>query len=130
MLVVGKSGGATQAWSGCVDVADSLAGVVPGTAVSGLDRGEPIEDAIVHTAGRWPRHPYARGLLATTPRMEAAITPRLPTIPGAPRSGGAMLPSCPFAPRCSDKMPACDHMPPLRDIGPERRLACHLEPAP
>ncbi len=77
-----------------------------------------------------PRHPYARGLLATTPRMEAAITPRLPTIPGAPRSGGAMLPSCPFAPRCSDKMPACDHMPPLRDIGPERRLACHLEPAP
>lgn len=60
VLVVGKSGGATQAWSGCVDVADSLAGVVPGTAVSGLDRGEPIEDAIVHTAGRWPRHPYAR----------------------------------------------------------------------
>ncbi|MDP2344551.1 MAG: FAD-binding protein [Deltaproteobacteria bacterium] len=60
VLVVGKSGGATQAWSGSVDVADGLAGAVPGTALSGLERGEPVEDAIVQLASRVPRHPYAR----------------------------------------------------------------------
>ena len=35
---------------------------------------------------------------------ERALTPRLGTIPGTPRSGGAMLPGCPFAPRCTVKI--------------------------
>ncbi len=60
VLVLGKSSGASFAWSGSVDVADSLVGMVPGSAVAGLERGDAVEDAIVQTAGRLPRHPYAR----------------------------------------------------------------------
>ena len=69
-----------------------------------------------------PRHPYAQGLLAATPRLEDALTARLGTIPGTPRSGGAMLPGCPFAPRCAVKVAACEvEQPVLRD-----GVACHL----
>lgn len=60
VMVVGKSGGASAAWSGAVDVADGLVDAVPGPGLSGLERGEPVEDAIARLAGRLPRHPYAR----------------------------------------------------------------------
>ena len=74
-----------------------------------------------------PHHPYARGLLAATPRLSDALTPRLGTIPGTPRSGGAMLPGCPFAPRCTVKLAACETTEPtLRPAGQGRRVACHL----
>ena len=74
-----------------------------------------------------PRHPYVADLLRVTPRMVAVIGPRLDTIPGTPRSGGAMLPGCPFAPRCTLRVEVCDGVqPPLADIGPDRRAACHL----
>jgi oligopeptide transport system ATP-binding protein len=74
-----------------------------------------------------PRHPYAQGLLAATPRLSDALTPRLGTIPGTPRSGGAMLPGCPFAPRCAVKLAACETTEPtLRPAGQGRRVACHL----
>ena len=69
-----------------------------------------------------PRHPYSQGLLAATPRLTDVMTPRLGTIPGTPRSGGAMLPGCPFAPRCTVKIALCEvRQPPLRD-----GVACHL----
>ncbi len=60
VVVVGKSSGASGAWSGAVDVADSLASAVPGPALWGLHRGGVIDDAITATAARLPRHPYAR----------------------------------------------------------------------
>ena len=69
-----------------------------------------------------PRHPYAQGLLAATPRLGDALTARLGTIPGTPRSGGAMLPGCPFSPRCTVKLPVCEvSQPPLVN-----GVACHL----
>jgi oligopeptide transport system ATP-binding protein len=74
-----------------------------------------------------PAHPYSKGLLAATPRMATPLTPRLGTIPGTPRSGGAMLAGCPFAPRCPVKVAACTSTrPPLIATGPGRRAACHL----
>ena len=74
-----------------------------------------------------PSHPYSRGLLAATPRLGDVLTPRLGTIPGTPRSGGAMLPGCPFAPRCTVKFAACETtQPPLTTIAPGRQAACHL----
>ena len=69
-----------------------------------------------------PQHPYTQGLLAATPRLTDVLTPRLGTIPGTPRSGGAMLPGCPFAPRCEVKVAACEVSQPAFVDG----VACHL----
>ncbi len=73
-----------------------------------------------------PQHPYSRGLLASTPRMTDALTPRLGTIPGSPRSGGAMLPGCPFAPRCTVKIGICDSVQPALVPAGGGMAACHL----
>ena len=40
---------------------------------------------------------------------------------------GAMLPGCPFAPRCTVKVAACETTQPLlTPAGQGRRAACHL----
>ena len=73
-----------------------------------------------------PQHPYSKGLLSATPKLAAALTHRLETIAGTPRSGGAMLPGCPFAPRCGVKIDVCDRVqPPLLAHG-RGLVACHL----
>ena len=88
--------------------------------------GRIMEAARVEALFATPRHPYSQGLLAATPRLSDAVTARLGTIPGTPRSGGAMLPGCPFAPRCPVKVALCDQVqPPLVD-----GVACHLVGAP
>ena len=80
---------------------------------------EPVFDA--------PLHPYAQGLLHATPRIEAPLTPRLETIPGAPRSGGGRTEGCPFALRCPVRIDPCARVtPPLLAAAPDRRAACHL----
>ncbi len=89
--------------------------------------GRIMEDGPAEALFAAPRHPYSQGLLATTPRLRAALTPRLDTIPGTPRSGGAMLPGCPFAPRCQVKVADCEvTQPPLRPKATGGRVACHL----
>jgi oligopeptide transport system ATP-binding protein len=87
--------------------------------------GRIMEEAKVGALFAAPRHPYAKGLLSATPRLTAPLTARLETIPGTPRSGGAMLPGCPFAPRCQVKIADCESaQPPL--LGSAHRVACHL----
>jgi oligopeptide transport system ATP-binding protein len=96
--------------------------------------GRVMEEAPAETLFDSPAHPYTRGLLAAMPRLETALTPRLGTIPGTPRSGGTAA-GCPFADRCEVRLPHCATTRPalheLRALGPGRRSACHLsEPAP
>jgi len=89
--------------------------------------GRIMEEGACETVFAAPAHPYASALLAATPRLTDALTPRLGTIPGTPRSGGAMLPGCPFAPRCTVKIAACETaQPPLRPLVPGHAAACHL----
>ena len=89
--------------------------------------GRVMEEGPAEALFEAPAHPYAKGLLAATPRLSDTLTPRLGTIPGTPRSGGAMLPGCPFAPRCEVKIDACTKtQPPLQKFAPNRRAACHL----
>ncbi|MCX7889459.1 MAG: ABC transporter ATP-binding protein [Rhodobacteraceae bacterium] len=91
--------------------------------------GRIMEEGPAETVFDAPRHPYARGLLAATPRLADALTARLGTIPGTPRAGGAALPGCPFAPRCADRIAACTAIrPPLAGQG--RRVACHVAGVP
>ena len=84
--------------------------------------GRIMEEGQAEALFAAPHHPYSQGLLAATPRLSDALTSRLGTIPGTPRSGGAMLPGCPFAPRCTVKIAVCEvTQPPLVN-----GVACHL----
>lgn len=94
--------------------------------VAVLYGGRLMEESPAEALFDAPKHPYSAGLLRATPRLDDAMTARLGTIPGQPRAGG-MSPGCPFAPRCEVKLPLCDTtQPPLREVGPARRAACHL----
>jgi oligopeptide transport system ATP-binding protein len=98
--------------------------------VAVLYGGRVMEEAPAEHLFDSPAHPYTRGLLAAMPRLETALTPRLGTIPGTPRSGGGDIKGCPFAARCEVRLDICaTERPPLHDLrslGPGRRSACHL----
>jgi peptide/nickel transport system ATP-binding protein len=77
-----------------------------GVAVEISDRiavmyaGRFVETGSVHAVIRSPRHPYTRGLLAST--VHGGMRGRrLEAIPGAPPNLAALPPGCAFAPRCS-----------------------------
>jgi oligopeptide transport system ATP-binding protein len=89
--------------------------------------GRVMEEGAAEALFEAPQHPYARGLLAATPRLEAGLTARLGTIPGTPRAGGASGAGCPFAPRCAGRIDRCTtDQPAFRQVAPGRRVACHL----
>jgi oligopeptide/dipeptide ABC transporter ATP-binding protein len=100
-------------------IADRVAVFYAGRVVEGGRR----EDVLAH-----PRHPYTRGLLDALPHPEAAAQP-LVAIPGAPPAPHAVPPGCAFHPRCRWAEPLSQEVvPPLRDIGDGRLLACHVDP--
>ena len=73
-----------------------------------------------------PRHPYARGLLASTQhaRRRGAL---LEAIRGSPPDLAALPPGCAFAPRCDHATTAClAEMPPLAPVADGRLLRCVL----
>jgi oligopeptide/dipeptide ABC transporter ATP-binding protein len=71
-----------------------------------------------------PRHPYTRGLLASTPDL-LADRPRLRTIPGTLPSLASLPPGCRFAPRCALAEPGCGRTDPaLVEVGPGHHAAC------
>ncbi|MDR0809341.1 MAG: ABC transporter ATP-binding protein [Gemmobacter sp.] len=91
--------------------------------------GELVEEAQALVLLNSPRHPYAAGLLASVPRMEAQTMPEaLPGTPPGPRPASAY---CAFSPRCARATGLCrTQWPAQTQLTPEHRLACHhpLEP--
>ncbi len=75
-------------------------------------------------------HPYAWGLLASTPRLDLARAERLRAIEGIPPSLIDPPPGCAFHPRCryaSMNDGLSEHDPPaLREFSPGHLVACHL----
>jgi oligopeptide transport system ATP-binding protein len=89
--------------------------------------GRIMEEGKVDDIFHDTRHPYTGGLLAATPRLDAATHGELVTIPGQPRAAMGDLPGCPFAPRCALKADICTaEMPPIVTGPSGHRLACHL----
>ncbi len=77
--------------------------------------GEIVEDTDVVEMFKSPTHPYARGLLASIPRLTLAGIPN--SMPGQPPIPGT-LPGCSFAPRCSFAREICTSEPPSLSLIP------------
>jgi oligopeptide/dipeptide ABC transporter ATP-binding protein len=88
--------------------------------------GRVVEEGSVDAIFSHANHPYTQALVAESPRMDlrrrdfAALEGELPS-PLSPPQG------CAFHPRCRHTMARCKvERPPLREIAPGHRSACHL----
>ena len=88
--------------------------------------GRVVETARTEELFASPNHPYTRALLREVPRLEhrgrdfVPIKGEIPS-PLDPPSG------CHFNPRCPHVMDRCrEEVPMLKEVGPERYSACHL----
>jgi peptide/nickel transport system ATP-binding protein len=86
--------------------------------------GRIVEVAPVETLFQAPCHPYTRGLLASTPRLDGAEG-RLMEIPGMVPSLRELGQGCAFAPRCRHATDRCRaEAPPLEDKARTHQVAC------
>ena len=102
-------------------------GVVAGSCerVMVMYGGRTMDRAPVDPLFAAPSHPYTQGLLAAIPRVDQKGA-RLSAIPGSPPNMTRPPAGCPFVPRCPYAMDICqDVMPPLVELEPARRRACH-----
>ncbi len=87
--------------------------------------GRIVEEAPVADLFAAPRHPYARGLLASIPRIERHPAATLPEIPGMVPGPAERPAGCAFMPRCPRAISGCAaEAPPLAEIAPGHRVAC------
>ena len=85
--------------------------------------GGPVQDIFYK-----PQHPYTKGLLKSTPRLDEDKHEMLTTIPGQPPNLQRMPSGCPFHPRCEKSFDKCQKERPEFHIFEEGRgKACHLE---
>ncbi|MEY2462802.1 MAG: peptide/nickel transport system ATP-binding protein [Acidimicrobiaceae bacterium] len=106
-------------------------GVVAGVSdrVLVMYAGRQVEMTSVDELFYNPRHPYARGLLASLPRVDGRRDERLNRIIGQPPSLIFLPQGCAFHPRCDDARlpaPCATQRPELRDIGNGHLSACHF----
>jgi oligopeptide transport system ATP-binding protein len=81
-------------------------------------------DEIFHNA----QHPYARGLVASIPRLDKPEEDRLVAIPGQPPNLQRLPVGCTFQERCGYVFDRCiTERPKLVGFGPGRAKACHLK---
>jgi len=92
--------------------------------------GRIVEQAGADALFRSVRHPYTRGLLQSTPRLEDPSHTPLTAIPGRPIRMTSQRVGCSFAPRCALAQPVCaEVLPPLLidgHDGHEHRAECHF----
>jgi oligopeptide/dipeptide ABC transporter ATP-binding protein len=89
-----------------------------------------VEVADSKTLFAEPLHPYTQGLLKSLPRL-GFTEPRLPTISGIVPEPLRFPPGCKFHPRCpiGSADPRCrSEEPRLREVQPNRRVACWYAP--
>ena len=99
------------------EIADQVAVMYGGTMVEIGPKGRVLDA---------PRHPYTAALVDSIPRLDEPDRPLHP-IPGM-MPGLANLPEgCPFHPRCTRaRLPNCLVRPPLMEVVPGHRVACHF----
>lgn len=88
--------------------------------------GRIVETGTVDAIFANPKHPYTRGLLASTISLE---TTELHSIDGYPPNLLDPPDGCRFAARCPYAMPHCHEIDPtLTEVGPHQTAACLLYP--
>jgi oligopeptide/dipeptide ABC transporter ATP-binding protein len=87
--------------------------------------GRVMERGTVAQVTDDPRHPYTVGLLSSIPTPQKRGH-RLDAISGMVPNPLRMPLGCPFQPRCPRAMDVCGTMPPSRDPGDGRSVACWL----
>ncbi len=87
--------------------------------------GEIAEEGSVDELYHDPRHPYTRLLFSATPDLygdDAVVS-----IPGVPPRLDQPITGCAFLPRCDSGFGPCPTVdPPLVELAPGHRAACHL----
>ena len=91
--------------------------------VAVLYAGRMVENGLTEAVISNPRHPYTKGLMASTPNLDqVSFETILPQIPGS-MPGLAHLPDgCRFHPRCKEAMSFCKQVTPDFKNG----VSCHL----
>jgi oligopeptide/dipeptide ABC transporter ATP-binding protein len=89
--------------------------------------GRIVEQAPTIEVFARPAHPYTRSLLAAAPRLDRANRGQRLRLEGDPPDQSRLPPGCAFFGRCPDAVERCGTVPPpLRSIGPNHDVACHL----
>ena len=102
-------------------------GVVAGMCerVQVMYAGTLVEEGTASQLFAAPRHPYTLGLLRSVPRLDTGRRQPLRPIPGAPRNMLSEPDSCPFAPRCGNRVERCTvELPALGRLDTGQRAAC------
>ena len=95
--------------------------------VSVMYAGKIIEQGRVNDIFYNPQHPYTKGLLASTPRLDEEGKERLIPIEGTPIDLLNPPQGCNFGPRCRDCMKIClREKPPFAEVGEGHISACWL----
>ncbi|HET6563418.1 MAG TPA: ABC transporter ATP-binding protein [Marmoricola sp.] len=88
--------------------------------------GKVVERADVVSIYDAPAHPYTKALLESIPRVDMKGT-KLASIEGLPPNLTKLPPGCSFHPRCGYAKDVCRvDEPPLYEVAPGRRSACHF----
>jgi oligopeptide/dipeptide ABC transporter ATP-binding protein len=102
-------------------------GVVAGMCerVNVMYAGTIVESGSARQLFANPRHPYTLGLLQSIPRLDTRERRELRPIAGSPRDMLSEPESCPFAPRCPNRIEVCTaELPRLARLDTGQRAAC------
>lgn len=98
------------------------------TTVAVMYAGRVVETGPADAIFSDPQHPYTIGLMSSVPRLHGPRM-RLATVPGIVPSIETMPGGCRFSTRCPFARPRCRaEAPPLADVAPAHRAACHFAP--
>ena len=95
--------------------------------VSVMYAGHIVEQGLVQDIFYHPQHPYTKGLIASTPRLDEEDQDRLVPIEGTPIDLLNPPSGCNFGPRCKNYMKIClREKPPYAQVGEGHISACWL----
>ena len=89
-----------------------------------LYAGYTVESGRTEEILRNPRHPYTRGLIECSPKLNGGVKRRLKAIPGSVPEPSERIEGCPFHPRCPRVREVCTReLPPTVEEG-GRKFRC------